>query len=295
MSIRKILGNIISWLMITFGGYFFVKGGKNKILSIYFHNPDKEAFESVIKFLKLKGYTFISVSDLYSAIINKIPLSNKTALITLDDAWRDNLVNVVPRAERNGIPITIFSALKPLTDGVLWLKYFRDKDIISRFQSDYPNVDFGKPKSIPTNICNNLISKMKEVKVYNREIMSIEEICFIAKHPLVSVQSHTCSHPILTNCNDNDLALELLDSKKTLEELLNTEIISIAYPNGNYNDKIIEECKKYGYKLAFTTEQKLLDIDTDNLYKLPRFCVPDRYGKYESIARAIGMWNKIFE
>lgn len=295
MNIRQIIGDIIGWLLIRFYHDPLKDSFSNKILSIYYHNPSKRVFAETIDFLREHGYRFISTSELYDILVNNKKLESKTALITLDDAWVDNINNVIPYAYQHNIPITVFAAIQPLSDGVLWLKYFRSESLILSLKNKFPHIDLSKPKLIGTTDRDTILIEMKQRVQYDREIMSMDNLLYISKYDNVTIGSHTLSHPILPNCNQEKLFYELRDSKEQLEVDLNKKIISLAYPNGDYNLKIINECKNAGYKLAFTTEQKILDVTNGSPFALPRYCVPDKYGKFESIARGIGVWAKFFK
>ncbi|WP_066065088.1 polysaccharide deacetylase family protein [Neobacillus soli] len=68
---------------------------------------------------------------------------------------------------------------------------------------------------------------------------------------IFSIQSHTMSHadlPKITNYQE-----ELNDSKLKLEQLTGKPVIAIAYPYGHFDDKVVEETKKY-YRFATTTK-----------------------------------------
>lgn len=67
---------------------------------------------------------------------------------------------------------------------------------------------------------------------------------------IFSVQSHTATHPDLTKVKDIDY--ELKESKEKIEQMTGKPVIALAYPYGIYNQKVIEETKKY-YQFGLTT------------------------------------------
>lgn len=290
---RKFLGNIVGCILVFYWNFF--RNRDNTVLSVYFHNPQKKVFENTIGFLRRNGYQFISIDELYSIISSRATLNTKTALITLDDAWLENLTNVIPFIEQYQIPITIFTATEPLYDGVLWLTYFRDKTLRNRYGTIFPELKLSNPKKLSTTRRNEIWKTLRSEKKYRRKIMTEEDICKLSHNKYITIGSHTVSHPILPNCNIEELRYELSESKRQLQKITNYEIRYLAYPNGGYNDDTIRECKNAGYKIAFTTEQRPLDVEKDLIFQLPRFCVPDKFGKYESIARALGIWSKFIK
>ena len=75
----------------------------------------------------------------------------------------------------------------------------------------------------------------------------------LARHPLVTIGSHTKSHPRLVECSHERVREELHGSKKYLEDLLSTEIKFFSYPHGSFNEKIKNQVIDAGYKLGFTS------------------------------------------
>jgi len=69
----------------------------------------------------------------------------------------------------------------------------------------------------------------------------------------MEIGSHTLSHCRLTQASNNQVKLELCQSRHYLSELLDHSIISFAYPYGLYNSEILSAIKSAGYQVAFTT------------------------------------------
>ena len=162
--------------------------------------------------------------------------------------------------------------------------------------SQFPELANQNPKKLPTSKRNEYWTKMKEKKRFEREMMTLEEVRTIAKLPFVTIGGHTYSHPILPNCTREELKYELVDACGTLQEWIGTDIRVMAYPNGDFNDEVISVSKRAGFDLAFTTKEgKYIDVRYSDPMRLPRNCVPNSYGKYENIARALGVWQKFFK
>ncbi|MFS0820303.1 polysaccharide deacetylase family protein [Bacillus sp. 1P02SD] len=81
--------------------------------------------------------------------------------------------------------------------------------------------------------------------------LSSEDIKQMVSSGIFSIQSHTMSHadlPIISNYEN-----ELNASKQKIENLTGYPVIAIAYPAGQFNDKVVEETKNY-YTFAVTTK-----------------------------------------
>jgi peptidoglycan/xylan/chitin deacetylase (PgdA/CDA1 family) len=64
------------------------------------------------------------------------------------------------------------------------------------------------------------------------------------------IGSHTITHPDLAELSTQDLHEELKNSRLTLEDLLEVEIVSLAYPFGSFSPQVAREAVKAGYTNA---------------------------------------------
>jgi len=64
---------------------------------------------------------------------------------------------------------------------------------------------------------------------------------------LVKFESHTNTHPSLVAISSNDTRLtdELRNSKIKIEEITGKPVLALAYPNGEFNDTVIEKTKEF--------------------------------------------------
>ncbi|MBS3963220.1 MAG: polysaccharide deacetylase family protein [Methylomonas sp.] len=69
----------------------------------------------------------------------------------------------------------------------------------------------------------------------------------------MSIGSHTHSHCRLTRISEQSIETELRISKEILCEITGKEVISFAYPYGDYDTYTVDKVISAGYKLAFTT------------------------------------------
>lgn len=90
-------------------------------------------------------------------------------------------------------------------------------------------------------------------KSYNR--MTWEELKEMAESNTVTIANHTLSHPQLHNLpSRKEKENEIIGAQKALKYRLNIDNEWIAYPYGDYDEEVIDVCKKAGLKLAVTTD-----------------------------------------
>ncbi len=66
------------------------------------------------------------------------------------------------------------------------------------------------------------------------------------------IGSHTCSHPRLTGLPDAALAYELSESRKRCEDGLGRPCLTLAYPYGDHDARVVEAAAAAGYRFACT-------------------------------------------
>ena len=64
------------------------------------------------------------------------------------------------------------------------------------------------------------------------------------------VGCHSWTHPILPTLSDEALDHEIVDSKSYLEKLVDHEVTSFCYPNGDNDERCIQRAERAGYSCA---------------------------------------------
>lgn len=254
-----------------------------KISSIYFHNPSPELFEIVLQWYKKHHYRIVSLKELVGLLETHSTPKERVAFISFDDGWRSNL-DLLPICEKYNAPITVFVATEPMVSGNYWWE-FVDKQSNSTIKETFkqkPELEFYTD-----------LAKIKAETSMERSAMTMDELKQFAKHPLVTIQSHTVNHPILTNLSDETLNKELKESKRVLEELVGYSIDVFSYPNGNVGQREIDALKDAGYRYAFTTNADAFNVEDYNPYLLPRMAMNIHGGKYDNLAKLTGIWYRI--
>jgi peptidoglycan/xylan/chitin deacetylase (PgdA/CDA1 family) len=80
--------------------------------------------------------------------------------------------------------------------------------------------------------------------------LSKSDLKMLAGSGLVSIQSHTATHPNLTKANN--LKYELKESKEKIQQITGKPVLALAYPLGDTNPHVVAETKKY-YLFGLTT------------------------------------------
>ena len=72
------------------------------------------------------------------------------------------------------------------------------------------------------------------------------------KYEMLTVGSHTASHPSLPMLNEAQAFYELRQSHDKLTDILREDIKLFSFPYGAYNQRLISMCREAGYERVFT-------------------------------------------
>jgi poly-beta-1,6-N-acetyl-D-glucosamine N-deacetylase len=257
------------------------------ITAIYFHNPSRKEFEYCIRWLKKKKFTFLSVDDLTKLMENDLAFPKGGVMLTVDDGWESNEANVAELADKYQVPVTIFIATLPIEEGVFWWSYIRKAN--SRKAT---SLSLQEIKKLPDGQRLKIINEIKKYAWLEREALTVEQLKRIADSGFVTIGSHTHTHPILVNCNTDQVSEELIVSRQKLESWLGKKVRSFAFPNGDYGTRETDMLKKLDYSLAFASQPGYITRRLEqNKFALPRFGFLEGASKAENICRLVGVWK----
>ena len=80
------------------------------------------------------------------------------------------------------------------------------------------------------------------------------------------VACHTFTHPTIARCPREQIAQQVLEDRRVLEKILGRTVRGMAYPNGSFDDKVVDVFKSCGIVHARTVNQTLsFDMPSDFL------------------------------
>jgi len=141
------------------------------------------------------------------------------SIVTFDDGFNSVLNNATPELIKRGIPFTIFLPFDYLGQKPTW--HVSKKGL----NDDEMVMTAVKLKMLPRN--------------------------------LAIIGSHTLTHPNLLISSEQKAKIEIVNSKKKIEMIINEEVLLFSFPYGGYNTNLINIALSAGYKRLFTTEPEL--------------------------------------
>ena len=92
---------------------------------------------------------------------------------------------------------------------------------------------------------------------------------------VVTIGSHTMTHPILTSLSADQVDAELRESRTAMERELGRPVTHFCYPNGDLDEPSVSAARRY-YAGAVAVEPRSLGADVDP-HRLPRFAAHPRH------------------
>jgi peptidoglycan/xylan/chitin deacetylase (PgdA/CDA1 family) len=150
-----------------------------------------------------------------SAGIESLPDPGKRyAAVTFDDGLENIVANALPELAERKIPATLFIVTEALGTHPKW-EYFGGDD--------------------PSQ----------------QRVMTEERLQGLSSD-LVTIGSHTMTHPVLPTLNNEDLRQELVGSRTKLEAMIKREVKLFSFPYGSFSDNVIQACREACYDRVFT-------------------------------------------
>ncbi len=123
-------------------------------------------------------------------------------------------------------------------------------------------------------------------------LLNNEQILQMQNSGLIEFGSHTLSHVNLSKINDEQLLIELQESKKEVEKITKKECEAFAYPYGKFDDKIVDFTKKVGYKNATVVKRGLFKKD-DDVFTIKRIGILGTESFFDFILKISRIRNKL--
>lgn len=167
-------------------------------------------------------------------------------LLTFDDGLANCYEQVLPILTEFQAPAIIFVATRPVAQPEVRLPH-----LILQMREQW-----GHEAAVPEELVREWYASLRP-----------EELSACARSPLITVGSHSVSHPSLVLCSGDRLQFELEASRRFLEEISGKPVNFFAYPLGHYDRRVAAAVRAAGYQAAFSLNSRDLGLGA---YEIPR-------------------------
>jgi peptidoglycan/xylan/chitin deacetylase (PgdA/CDA1 family) len=245
-----------------------------------------KTFEAHLKLYK-KHCNVVSLDDYYKGNLNDEKFN---ICLTFDDGFANNYKYVLPLLEKYQMPATFF--ITGITNegyDILWNDFL---GIVSKYGPQnitYKNQQYYKGKydlyyAADSHITlkgklratgfaekADMMKTLYPLVLFKREErhkdywlqMTAGQIKELATSPYATIGAHGYYHNDLTQISIEDAFNEMAQVKQYLEQLIKKPVTSLAFPYGSYNQDVVNEAKRAGYKqllaMDFYNDEDKLD------------------------------------
>jgi peptidoglycan/xylan/chitin deacetylase (PgdA/CDA1 family) len=223
----------------------------------------------------------------------------RSACVTFDDGYRDNVEVALPILRRHGVPATFFLATSFLDGGRMWndsvietVRRARGDTLDARcIGLDTLNIStielkrhaieraLAALKYLPLDERQRRVEALGSAHELPSDLMMTAGQAQRLHANAMEIGAHTVTHPILARLNPEHAGNEIRDSKTRLEAITGAPVTLFAYPNGKPGDDYLAEhvgiVRRLGFEAAVSTAWGVAHAASDP-FQLPRFTPWDR-------------------
>ncbi len=174
----------------------------------------RRSFARQMRLLAALRYRVIPLAQLASALREGRPLPRRSAVVTIDDGYRDNFEVAHPVLRRRGFPATVFLVSRRLGASNDW---------------------------------------DEEGAVAGRPLLDREQVERMRRGG-IGFGAHTRTHRELPGLGPAEMGDQLAGSRSDLEAALGEPVEEFAYPYGSQDDRVLEATREAGFTAACTVE-----------------------------------------
>ena len=86
--------------------------------------------------------------------------------------------------------------------------------------------------------------------------MDPDTLARVSRDPLVTIGSHSMSHPNFTRITDEEARRQLSESKSRLEAVTGLDVSAFSFPHGAYTQTSLTLARDCGYLRIYTIEPR---------------------------------------
>lgn len=239
-------------------------------------------FERQMDFFRRRCHV-LSLAECLNILQNDLPVPERAVVLTFDDGYRELYTVIKPIMEKYRLPVTVFLPAGLIgKETPLWFdavgQRLQTADLQNlTFRNDVPDEVITTiqhlrtlsqdRRNVPARAAVKKIAQLchDQHKAVVEEVMKLQAlpngapdnalldwkmVREMERTGLFSFGSHSISHPRLDLLPEDDLDIEIGESKKLIEAKLDHSVEFFSYPWGCYNELVINKVRQFGYRCA---------------------------------------------
>lgn len=260
-----------------------------------------EEFEFCLRFFK-QYYSPVSLDEVGRAAAGEGALPDHALLITFDDGWQDNVEHAQPLLATHNLRATLFVNVDAARQrGLRWWQ-----DALAELPRARPEVlaDLSERGDVYSAGCallscplderRDVLSPWVSYQPATRQMLDERGVAALDRR-VWDVGSHGMTHVPFTHAPDLDEELEA--SARQLAAWCGQPVTALAFPHGRYTREIVERARGNTYRLVFSSDARLNNLDKLSSLVLGRVHIPsaalrNEVGKLCKRTLALFLWRR---
>lgn len=267
---------------------------------------DPAALRADLAYLRKHRYELISVSDVITRFVDRVPGGSSAIAFTVDDGYYDWFEQAAPVFAEFDCPVTVFVTTS-FIDGRLWNWWDKVEHILMSTAStsvrlaggdgdwNYQWAHLPQREQATASIVERLerIPTARKLEIIRAMASALDVELPDAAPPRYSAMTwenvrsaaargatfgpHTVTHPILAQCTDEQSRFEIEESWRRVREETDAAVSVFAYPNGQSHaitSREALEVRRAGMQGAVTTRQRYVERGAARVEDLAPYLVP---------------------
>jgi peptidoglycan/xylan/chitin deacetylase (PgdA/CDA1 family) len=235
------------------------------------------AFAKLLAYLR-SNFDTVSLKEFLSGNEGTGGRAKPRCLLTFDDGWGDTYYTAYPWLRKFNMPAVVFVATGSIGNrGGFWVEQLNGVLKIPAMRKRMEEVlnevlEQGGTRPCATDVIewlkhmpaekrNSILKKLLPSPSSGDAPLLFDEVDSMMTWDQtaemngdgIEIGAHTVTHLLLSHEDDATAERELRLSKETLEKRLGSRVRALAYPNGDWDERIRELAAQTGYECAFTT------------------------------------------
>ena len=287
----------------------------------YFIPPmtlSKKNFQEILELL-VGRFSPIALEEAVEKLKKGMDLPKRAVSLTFDDGYLDSFTVVLDILNKYGVKGTFFLPVNQIENQEIywWDLLYQigtenpgDLATLADRQKALPQKTVSLIKEMSRkkykeqeSICRECIRLLNGTNAVKREqfVEELRRISISKDHQRLlldwdevreisrqghDIGSHTRSHRLLTQLDEDDARKEIFESRVDLSRKIGKEVVGFSYPRGEWNQTVAKLVAQAGYSYAVTTRYGR-NRDSADVYRLARLNISDYQGIRASMAKTM--------
>jgi peptidoglycan/xylan/chitin deacetylase (PgdA/CDA1 family) len=220
------------------------------------------------------GYRFVSLAEVERGLES----TGYYACVTFDDGYANN-TRVLDTLRQYGIPASVFVSTNYVASG---RRYWWDTVYCERrlrgssdaaIEQEITWLERQNLEIIEGYLSREFGADAHTPRTDLDRPLTAQEVEDLSSDELITIGNHTMDHAILTSLSTTQIRDQLVGAQQYLEAVTGTRASAVAYPEGSYDETVLEIATEVGFSCGVTTARRKdrVPVARNRLLELGRF------------------------